>query len=1041
MPLVKQEREILLNAGLNIKQSAELQDPATARRVENLRWDSIGELVKRPTYASSCTPAVPGDSDYTNAAVEAVFTRGNEVLGLTADHGIVRIDPTDPDSALYTHREYAVSLAADDIPKFSPKACKVTRRYAERAELGASHTGIYSATSAVYGDVLVVAWVEKGFPSLTYLKFKALDVDTGTVLSTTQTASITGDFQHIEAMPYTVAGSEGVLIVATSGSAAPYTVTSWLYNHATRDFSQSTDLTTNSKYPKFALAPEYSGEKFYFGITDNTTGFIKVQYRSIAAVTSTHDSAHHDGQQGLMVIAGSSRVLIVAVKTTVAYAEVFGTPASYQTLLSATGTETLYGGQLGLQADGTSAVAYVNTYDFSSDPNYTSVRTLRVVFTSTTPSIGSTEAVVPHSWTCGSAFTYGGRVYCPFMLDWEGVTSVIVARYASFTSNATTIASHDPVARLMHDRLFTTVIGSGGSSVSATVVSNKVHMTFTGDRSPLQIGAYGGYLPQSVFHNVLEFANNSMRLPFAQYGATTVVASGLLFEWDGDTPSEHAPVKAPVIDYIDAASGTGTSVTNLAMVAIYSWVDAQGNLHRSAPSPVANSGVVTNKQIDVYIRKLPFAAYDYSRAMAAEPELYISEDNGSTYYLATDSGGGKLLSSAAASSTTHWVFEDVQPGDPTVAAPPYSTGAGGQPLVAVPPPAPRDACTIGDRLLIIDAEDTSRIWYTKPFSAGFAPEWAAENVIIVGDDCVAIKDVSGTPVIFGANAIWTVDGSGPDALGVGSFSLPRKLHQVGCIDTTMCCATPAGIVFRGRKGFFLLNGLALEPFGVPVDPETRVTNLADYVPGRVAYDEVHSELRILDLNSAHHYVYHLAEQKWSEWTLDEDAQKHADLVTADGAVWYLQDGDGSSSIRREYSVGEAGYSTSTEPTVYQTPWLSLNGISGFGRIFELVLSTKIRTNVSNVSTLSVLYETRSPEGNGSETFSWTGAQMATLGSADEPIELRMKPGYAKCKAFRLTITELNPTAYAGSSPIAVRMIYGVDGSAKRTKTNSLKGPT
>ena len=123
--LQRQDLEITLNKGLDSKTSDAFQTSESATNIENLHFDQIGELAKRPGYATEATITALSGSTYTNAQVETLFSRGNEVVGLTADNGLLRIDPTAPTTALYTARKFLVSYTDDKIPKYSPKACRV----------------------------------------------------------------------------------------------------------------------------------------------------------------------------------------------------------------------------------------------------------------------------------------------------------------------------------------------------------------------------------------------------------------------------------------------------------------------------------------------------------------------------------------------------------------------------------------------------------------------------------------------------------------------------------------------------------------------------------------------------------------------------------------------------------------------------------------------------------------------------------------------------------------------------------------------------
>lgn len=581
------------------------------------------------------------------------------------------------------------------------------------------------------------------------------------------------------------------------------------------------------------------------------------------------------------------------------------------------------------------------------------------------------------------------------------------------------VTEHAPLTRpTVHADVYT-VYGTDGSIAQSGTTSD-----FTNGLANFPLDVVGRTVSIS---GAVNGGNNGSFTVTARVSDTTVRytnASGV---------TESLPVSATW----GIGGGDPVAAGTYSFKAIYRWVDAQGRLHRSTPSDAATVTASTISEITVYVKKPMFAALDGVVTTRMEPELYVTEAGGAVYYLANDSDGIKKHRSTT-SENFWYVYETVQQGDPANPSL-YSDGTDGSEIVPEPPPSFRHIAHIGDRLWAIDAEDTSRVWFTKPLVAGYAPEWSTVCTLRVGDDCVAVTSLGGNPTFLCAKGVWQVYGAGPNEFGVGFFSPAQRIaHECGCIDPLSVCRTPMGVVFRGRRGFYLINdGGQLTPFGVPVDPETRAPSLTDYTYCRVLFDEVANEVRVIDVHGGKYYVFNLLEQKWSEWTQSTSAQNIVDAVVADGRVWYVHRGASSSAVRREYGPDET--STSTESWSVQSPWYKLDGVAGFGRLWELVLQLKLRASSSNVSTLTVTVETRSPEA-ASDTFTWTGAQLSALASSDVPADLRMHIADQRCKAFRVTITEACTSAYAGSSPVALRAIMGVDGKAvKQTRSGAQKG--
>jgi hypothetical protein len=511
-------------------------------------------------------------------------------------------------------------------------------------------------------------------------------------------------------------------------------------------------------------------------------------------------------------------------------------------------------------------------------------------------------------------------------------------------------------------------------------------------------------------------------------------AGGILFEYDGDTPAEHQPMTRPSV-VADVGSGTGQTGT-FSLMAIYQWVDRAGRLHRSAPSAAVSTGAIVNKQIDVYVSIPPFAAYDASTVTQLDCELYITDGTDPNYYLARNSSSEKHVHEVQSLNNYFFKFTDVLPGV-AGAKEIYSTGDADDELTSEPAPAMRSIASIGDRIWGIDAEDTSRIWFTKPMVAGYAPEWNTACTLVIGDDCVAITDVNGTPTVFAKSGIWQIYGEGPNSLGAGSFAPARKLpHQVECVDSTAVCKTPQGVMFRGRRGLYLLGtGLDLQPIGLPIDPETRipVTTLS-----RLVYDETHNEVRLIS-SSVDVFVYNLLEGKWSVWLRDEGIQYPTDACVVDGSVWYVHLASGPAyRLRREMPVSEGGYRSTVEGWSIQTPKIKFAGVMGDVRVWDVYLQIKLGSALTFINDLTVSYATP----GGTDTFTWTGTQLSALGSEGDIVDLRCPIRYQTTKSFQVTVTETVNAATTSCVPIALRIEYGVTpGAYKRGATGTVKGST
>jgi hypothetical protein len=1048
--LQRKELELVMSGGIDEQTGSEVSDPQTSRSVTNLRFQG-GQLSKRPTYATTATVSSPSGANYGTPYGEAIFSNRGQVFTVSDDHGVAWLDPTTGTST------YPSESTAHESG-FSPRLCRVSRINLEQAQFASEGGGINQTAAALYDTHLVLAWTTTTGNTVTYLNCRAFDITTGIPLTPVKRVQMSGiyDRSHTEpcinAVKYTPNGSEGVLITYTDGSSAPITIKTLHYVASTKTFSSSLDLTTNAKYSHHSLAVNSSPSSVYFGFIDNTANAFRGKFGTVSQINGGTALAHNATTTGTVyshILVGTGNVLVSTASTTVAYAETWNHPSNVVTVMStASGdaTPTFYGLTAALDSmihatDG----AVVWAAALNSERSVANrIRSAQIDFSSNAPSIG-TASVVPNAWLATQGFTKDGRAHVGMSLFnttlTSEATSVVLCRYAH-TQSGTSVVRHDQCARFCHDVYYSTEAGTSAGFAAPVQYGDSVYFVNSTDPSADRVNGVSSFLPQEIVLTRIRFRNDlAMPCPTVEVNGVTYVASGMLWAWDGSNAFEASIVDRPTV-YIDA-SGAGSSTFEAAcsVRAIWRFVDKHGNLYRSRPSAAVSTGTFTSKRLDIYVTAPPFLALDGETAggQQLEPEVYITAQGLSTYYLANKrSTSVKLIPSGESASGVWWEYADAiegSSGDPQL----YTNGGE---LDSEPPPALHDIALIQDRMWGIDAEVRNRIWYTKPKSAGFAFEWNATLTLTIQDEGEAVRDVNGVPTIFGKSGIYQVYGVGPDELGSGGFFEPaRKLpHQIGCIDPNCVVKIPQGVLFRSRRGFHILGtDLSLVNVGLPIEPSTRIGSLADYsgTYTKAIYDEFHNEVRIIDGDGDTYWALNLNEGKWSKWSQDSANQYVVDLCVADGRVFNLNYNGTNTDIRREKNVDESDHNSSAEGWSMQGQYVRLDGIAGYGRVHEIVLVLNEGTNKTNVSSLTVLYEYKNSESvSGSESFVYTGSELSSMAVNN----LRIKPSNQRVRSFRLTVTETCSGATTGNTPLVARAVLGVDGKAfRQAKNNQPKG--
>jgi hypothetical protein len=1075
MALVPQEIEIGLNLGMDTKQSDELQAPSSMRLVENLHWRGQGQIEKRPAHDVSAAIAEPTGSLYDEADACGLVTRDKSPIVVTGKHGL----------AVYSSKVGAIlaspmqfTRARDDVANspsttgtlnYCPVSYDVSRRFVERSQGNSLDAGVFHVASAQYNGVHVIAWITSG--TTFRLCCKAISADTGETVATTEYDAIASSANAlmVQACEYTESGKEGVLIAYVDDAASPYTVSTIRWNYATNQFVADSALATNAVTQTFAIVK--NGTRIYFAYHDSSSGFLKVEDRTIGSISSTHTATH--GALGVDIVVGASRTLIVSCTATTAYAEVFGQAAA-STSIAASSEEFFKVTAAAETRTATSDDAvWLITSLTSTAPYSTRVRVYEVNYTTDTPTTPNT-LVLPHCVTVANAFTLRSMAHAVLVVYDRVNTgasdgspkSCYVAR---FRSNGTGWIRMDAVAKLAHDRFYATnrlsydatTLGPAMQGNSAYVdSSNNAWLALTADPSPdFAPDRSGFHYPQSIFLARISAARPMPMAHVEPEPGVVFSAGGVPWEFDGDAASEASALCAPVA-IVDVSSGTGRTGT-FGIIPMYKWIDAAGRIHRM-PGSAVSTGAIVNKQIDVYVSKCPMRAYGHASSVALdmEPELYITEDDGSTYYLAQDpTGGGAEYFDSSTSDGLWYKFTNVFQADTSMS--PYPFGSAPLELSPEPTPAFFHVAKVVDRLWAIDAEDRTRIWYSKPLVAEYAVEWCTSNTLTIGDQATAVVDMGGGACILARNGIYLVDGEGPDATGAGGFAPARKLnHAVDCIDPVSVCRTPLGVVFRGRRGFYLLdNGFQAQPFGVPIDPEILTDPALDPSVSssyrmRVVYQEQTSEIHICGVpgsvsgSSGHRLVYNILEQKWSRYAVPSNGgaastlEDVRDLAVVRGKAWRMARVNGADLLRGDnlYSHESTYNVEAVAQMQIDTPWYRLDEVNGMVRLWRAWFAFKLPSDIADVATFTIRYYVDNND-TVAQTVTFTGSELATIFSTtSEVARLPFQPNVQVVRSFRFSLQwATTGTASAGPKPLSMRLQFGVRPSKGKQSKTTVKG--
>lgn len=1051
MALEKREVEIPLNGGMNTSAGAEYQAVETMRDVLDLRINNDGEYEKAASFTSVCTITDTSGGLYasiTDTNVDGIVESRGDVFAITRAYGVVAKSGKVVGSG-------GADISAGIVPysvTLAPQACRVGKRLTvDRVSATDREQGFQSVASCTYASttLVVASCVYTTNGSGCTLRLHAVDIATGATVASVMYDNdiVASTAWAVDACENTDATAPGAVITWAMGNGAPFTIRKYRYIASTKSFVYDTALTTDASSVKHRIktSPTAAG-RFILAFNLNTGNVLRAYDIACTAGTigtaiSSHAGVHAAGG-GIDIAMSGTSILITSISSTAVgnsiYAERYGTPATAITVDTAGGAEYYLSVACATEVGATAAL-WATLVDTAVALDANEVEFGLLTFSATT--VVETVALglyttMPNVQLLSFGHTYDSRAYVLMGMSTSYLAAEPSAMWVRANGYSTTVRGNDPIARVAHDVL-ATIAGDAYTTnlMSAYAVGSTLYSTLCTDAAvdSMQPATYAAGQTVSLVNCKIG------RTPtYAHKDGVATVASGLLFDIDGATAIISQPQVRPYV-LLDVSAGTGQTGTFL-VVAVVRWVDAAGREHRSAPSVPVSTGAIVNKQIDAYVSVPSFEPY-YGTAdtRTYSIDIYITPDNNGTYYLANTAGGYKRT--AYTDGGTYRLYSALLPGVSSNAQP-YSLGDGDDALVSEPPPSFAAIATVGDRMFAVDAEVRSRVWFTKPFEAGIAPEWNTVNTLTIGDDGVGIADVGGIPTVFGEHSIWQIYGEGPNGVGVGSFAPARKLPQeYGCLDPRSVCKTPVGTFFRSRQGVMLLGGDGVSEASAPISGEIAVSGTAESTCS-ICYDDLASELHVIDGSSYAHWVLNVGEGKWSRMTqtLDGFTPIWNDAITIAGRV-YFGSGLDYGSVYRQLATTESQYNRSNNfGWTLETPWIRFDGVTGSLRIRELVIQVRLGETNANRADLTVTYETR--EGT-TESFAWTGAQLSALGSAGDTVNLRCQIASQRTKQFKATLVEsVPPGAYDGSSPIAMRVLYSVTPGGDRMRSaGQLKSPT
>jgi hypothetical protein len=524
--------------------------------------------------------------------------------------------------------------------------------------------------------------------------------------------------------------------------------------------------------------------------------------------------------------------------------------------------------------------------------------------------------------------------------------------------------------------------------------------------------------------NLARVTFNASAYP-AEIGSSLHFTGGLLWQYDGLKLVEHGFNVWPE-DLWAGTPGSGSIDAGVVQyVAVYEWTDAQGLLHRSAPS------------LPIQVTHAP----SYSVAVNV-PTLRLTMKTGTNVVrivLYRWNGTG-----TNADNIFHQVTSMTSPvlNDPTIdyvtitdnmtiaqsqaGAILYTTGSV---LENIATPAVSALTLCHSRLFYIDAEDRNRIGYSKQVIEATPVEtsdslsfYVPPSTGVSGStgECTVLAPMDDKLIIFKADAIYYQVGNGPDNAGNNNdFSEPQFITAtVGCANPKSVVLIPDGLMFQSDKGIWLLGrDLSTNYIGAPVEDHNAAQVKAALSPPGT------NQVRFT-LDDGYTILY---DYYWKQWGTFVNIPGISSCIYG-GLHTYVTSGG------KVYQENPGSYLDGGAPVLlkFTTSWLHLMGLQGYQRAYSFnilgkyltphFLSVSIATDYQPVpSQVTMIRPDNYNPPFGTDSPFGAGSPFGDTAAAEQ---WRVFLTQQKCQALQISVQEIYDPSL-GVSPGAGLTLSGI----------------
>jgi len=493
----------------------------------------------------------------------------------------------------------------------------------------------------------------------------------------------------------------------------------------------------------------------------------------------------------------------------------------------------------------------------------------------------------------------------------------------------------------------------------------------------------------------LDFGGTGMSSP-KRIGDNLHIPGGFIRAYAGDGTTSNVlaelgfflfPEKPTLAQ--SAGAGALTLLGTYQYTVVYAFTDAQGQIHRSAPSEVASITLTgANNTVAVTFSTLRISG---KRGMfgtsggTCTAEVYASQNGGTTFYRISSQS---LNDPAFDTSNTNDLQDDTAKGANERL---YTTGGV---LPHMPPPSAKLMEAWHNRLFLAGTENPNELWVSNEYRAGEGVSFSDALVIAMeteGGPITALAEMDDRLLIFKRGAIYALAGNGPSLTGDGQFDQPIRVSSaVGAVSQAGVIKARDGVLFVSPRGIYMYARNGQTVFvGAGVDTYSTLT-----ITGACVLED-EEQVRFVSAEGTT-LVYHYGltnEQGIGRWTT------FSNQAAVDCIVWnrvfarLASDG----TVVEETPGAWADPGGAAIYVIIRTAWLFLTQWFGRFRLHRVLVEGNVRASIN--WTWNLYYDL---ESTAAETET-----NAISAATDHPLEIN--PARRRCASVHVQIEENSAT--------------------------------